>query len=207
MQNKKKLIASYDNFLDRELINQINTYADESLHKPRWQTSHFWQDRLRNFGTPVAVLLLPDEFFIPICQTLKKKTPFTWKDSNPPQRSMYYLYSPGGCIGWHDDAPFEFSSMIWLNPVWNLDWGGLHLYEDLNNLGIRAEVPTFNRCLVYSGGIPHGVSILSPAAPLRRAIITFAPKSDSKKYLDKKGKEWEEWKKKRNMDVKYARTG
>lgn len=123
------------------------------------------------------------------------------EEDNPPRRSMYYLYPPGGYIGWHDDSKYEFASIICLNKVWDPNWGGIHLYEDLKGLGIRGEIPTFNKGLVHSGGVPHGVSILAPEAPFRRVIITFGPLGPSFPHpkANEADKKWREWKRKRNV--------
>ncbi|MDP7366591.1 MAG: hypothetical protein QGH83_04960, partial [Candidatus Pacebacteria bacterium] len=62
-----------------------------------------------------------------------------------------------------------------LNPVWNINWGGIFLYEDLEGLGIRGEVPTFNKCLVNAGGVPHGVCRVTPYGLWGVVIINFGP--------------------------------
>ena len=38
--------------------------------------------------------------------------------------------------------------------------------SDIKGLGLRGEAPTFNRCIINSGGVPHSVSILAPDAPI-----------------------------------------
>ena len=183
----KQVLKSFNNFLDFKLINEIEAYVNASLktQEPKWKTSFQWEFQIRRATSPIPILPLPDKFTASIHQTLKEKAGLTWKESAPPQQSQYYLYPPGGYIGWHDDVIYEFASIIFLNPVWNLDWGGVFLYEDLKGLGLRGEVPTFNKCLVNAGGVPHGVSRLSPDAPLRRVIITFGPKVPESKLKDK----------------------
>ena len=183
----KQVLKSFNNFLDFKLINEIEAYVDASLktQEPRWKTSFQWESQVQRASSPIPILLLPDKFTASIHQTLKEKAGLTWEEAAPPQQSQYYLYPPGGYIGWHDDAKYTFASILFLNPVWNLDWGGIFLYEDLEGLGLRGEVPTFNKCLVNAGGVPHGVSRLSPDAPWRRVIITFGPKVPESKLKDK----------------------
>jgi len=183
----KQILKSFNNFLDPKLINEIEAYVDASIKspEPRWKTSLWWEPPIRRATSPVPILLLPDNLTISIHQTLKEKAGLTWKESAPPQQSQYYLYPPGGYIGWHDDIKYEFASIIFLNPVWNINWGGIFLYEDLEGLGLRGEVPTFNKCLVNAGGVPHGVSALTPDAPWRRVIITFGPNVPESKLNDK----------------------
>jgi len=198
MENKK-FLTSYDNFLDIGLINQIETYMAKAHRRPIWKTSHFWMECVRRATSPIAILELPPTFSTHIHERLKKTS--AWK-ADQVNNSMYYLYSPGGYVAWHPDHTYEFASMIFLNKAWNLDWGGLHLYEDLNGLGIRAEVPTFNKCIINGGGIPHAVSALTPDAPFRRVIVTFGAKV-SPKEEERRVQEFKKWRTKRNMDIKH----
>jgi len=195
----KKHITFHDNFLDIELINQINMYMEEATNKNIWRSSYAWGDYVHRLTSPVALLTLPDQFSSAICKRLKK-TSLTWKDDNPPSKSMYYLYPPGGYIGWHNDDTYQFASILFLNSAWNVNWGGFFLYDDLNGLGIRSEVPDFNRCVIHTGGVPHAVSIVAPDAPLRRVIVTLGPK---RKPDSQEIKEWDAWKLKRYSDMKY----
>jgi hypothetical protein len=193
----QKLITHY-NFLDINLIKEIEKYVKQSIRSPIWRTSHGWPLAVRLSTNPVAILELPDQFTNVIHKRLKK-TGLTWKKDNPPQRSQFYIYPPGGSIAWHDDGLYDFASIIFINPIWNLDWGGLFLYEDLKGLGIRAEIPEFNKCLINSGGVPHGVSLTSAHAPRRYVIITFGPKVQGENKSEHMIKQWETWSKKRNM--------
>ena len=205
----KQVLKSFNNFLDFKLINEIEAYVDASLktQEPRWKTSFQWEPPIRRATSPVPILLLPDKLTISIHQTLKEKAGLTWKESAPPQQSQYYLYPPGGYIGWHDDAKYEFASIIFLNPVWNINWGGLHLYEDLEGLGIRGEVPEFNKCLINGGGVCHGVSALTPDAPWRRVIITFGAKIPESELKDKSlVQRTLAWNKKYNVGAEFVKN-
>jgi len=206
----KQVLKSFNNFLDFKLINEIDAYVDASLktQETKWKTSFQWESQIRRASSPIPILLLPDKFTTPIHQTLKEKAGLTWKESATPQQSQYYLYPPGGYIGWHNYVIYEFASIIFLNTMWNLDWGGVFLYEDLKGLGLRGEVPTFNKCLVNGGGVPHGVSRLSPDAPWRRVIITFGPKVPESKIV--KDKEYSQrdraWRQKYHIGAEYVKN-
>ena len=200
----KKTLTYYDDFLDVDLIHQINNYTDEIASKPVWRTSNDWIPIIRRSTTPIPILELPDKFTSIIHKQLKETLGQTlWTSKDSASQSLLYLYPPGSYIGWHDDCKYEFASILCINPVWNLNWGGLHLYEDIEGLGIRAEVPTFNRCLINAGGVPHGVSIIAPDAPPRCVIITFGPQISSDKELAKRNKEAKIWRKKYNVDYDW----
>ena len=197
----EKTLTYYDNFLDVGLINQINDYRDEIEGMPVWRTSSDWSPAIRRSTIPIPILELPDKFTSVIHKQLKETLGQTvWTSKNPASRSMLYVYPPGSYIAWHDDAQYEFASILCINSVWNMNWGGLHLYEDLEGLGIRAEVPTFNRCLINAGGVPHGVSIIAPDAPPRLVIITFGSQISSDKESAKRNEEAKIWREKYNVD-------
>ena len=195
---KMQKLTTHYNFLDINLIKEIEKYVKQSLCSPLWTTSHGWPLGVRLSTNPVSILELPNQFTNVIHKRLKK-TGLTWKKDNPPRKSLFYIYPPGGYIAWHDDGVYEFASIIFINPAWNLDWGGLFLYEDLKGLGIRAEIPEFNKCLINSGGVPHGVSITSAHAPPRYVIITFGPNVQGENKKKRGDKQWETWSKKRNI--------
>ena len=199
-----RLFISYDNFLDVDLIKQIKALVNKVYveHQPVWRTSYDWPKEIRRATKPISILELPVKFCDLIHDRLNK-TVVKWKKDTPPHKAMYYAYPPGGYIGWHDDSIYEFNATICLNQIWNVDWGGLHLYEDLKGLGIRAEVPTFNRCLISAGGVPHSTSIVTPDAPLREVISLFGGKITSKKALAEREKNAIEWRKKRNTKARY----
>ena len=200
----KKTLTYYDDFLDVDLIHQINNYKDEIASKPVWRTSNDWIPTIRRSTTPIPILELPDKFTSIIHKQLKETLGQTlWTSKDSASQSLLYLYPPGSYIGWHDDCKYEFTSMLCINPVWNLNWGGLHLYEDIEGLGIRAEVPTFNRCLINAGGVPHGISIIAPDAPPRCVIITFGSEISSDKELAKRNEEAKIWREKYNVDYEW----
>ena len=200
MKTKKDFFITKDNFLDIDLINDIDKYVNDSHKEPIWKTSYWWQKNIRRVTPPVAILTLPDKFHIPIVEKLKKIKEISWKSNEQPFQSQYYLYPPGGYIAWHDDTKYKWASTVCLNQIWDPNWGGIHLHEDTKGLGLRGEAPTFNRCIINSGGVPHSVSILSPDAPLRRVISTFGPLIP---FTEKAHKKWLEWKRKRNVDAVY----
>ena len=178
MKKAKPILVSYDYFLDPLLIKKINAFVDqmEVEHKPVWRTCHGWHEKVKRETSPIAILELPDHLAIPIHKRLRQVPELSWKDDRIPRRPLYYLCPPGGYTGWHNDGKYEFASMIFLNPVWNLDWGGLHLYDDLKGLGIRAEVPTFNKCII-NGIAMKGTCKNSNSAVVEDPLLEMA-KSD-----------------------------
>ena len=73
-KKEKRFTLSYDNFLDLNLIKEIDAYVAASQNLPRWRNSHFWEDPIKRSTSPIAILDIPDEFNTTIQQRLKKNT-------------------------------------------------------------------------------------------------------------------------------------
>lgn len=91
-----------------------------------------------------------------------------------------HIWTRGSQITWHHDAPAEqkrLSATIYLNDVWNRDWGGLFLYEDheMNNRWIH---PEYNSLVWFRPPLWHAVSMIGLNAPVARLSIQcfFDPK-------------------------------
>ena len=82
MKTKKDFFITKDNFLDIDLINDIDKYVNDSHKEPIWKTSYWWQKNIRRVTPPVAILTLPDKFHIPIVEKLKKLKKYHGKVMN-----------------------------------------------------------------------------------------------------------------------------
>ena len=83
----------------------------------------------------------------------------------------YYKWLPGSFIPFHNDNHYSLASTIYLNESWNIDYGGLFLYE--KNKDIKAYVPKYNSAVINDNNVPHGTSIISPTAPKRETLQVF----------------------------------
>ena len=81
-------------------------------------------------------------------------------------------------IPWHDDDNHLKSMTIYLNEAWDKNWGGYFLYESED--GVRAELPTFNKGILFTPPLEHSTTIPSLNAPLRMALQLFINKSKEK---------------------------
>ena len=85
-------------------------------------------------------------------------------------------YGPGDFLTGHDDdvagkdriAAYVFG----LTPRWRLEWGGLLLFHGADESAAAGEVPRFNTLDLFAVPQRHSVSMVVPAAPVRRFAVT-----------------------------------
>ena len=126
----------------------------------------YWTHQFYNF-TPIDD---PDYFQNPGIQGSDNKlyldvlTYLETKIPNlPPREHLYSSYvnvlKYGNSPGIHVDAPYFVEEnrtiLVYLNPVWNPQWGGETIFFD-NDLDCRRAVqPRAGRVVVFDGRIPH----------------------------------------------------
>ena len=84
---------------------------------------------------------------------------------------MNYAWSRLSYIPWHRDEHSETAVTIYLNDVWDSDWGGLFLYREEPGQVIRAVAPQFNLAVRNTGNLPHATSMITPDAAEPRFTI------------------------------------
>jgi Rps23 Pro-64 3,4-dihydroxylase Tpa1-like proline 4-hydroxylase len=85
-------------------------------------------------------------------------------------------YGPGDFLTGHDDdvpgknrlAAYVFG----MTPQWRPEWGGLLLIHGPNDATVTGQVPRFNTLDLFEVPVTHSVSIVTPAAPVRRYAVT-----------------------------------
>jgi Rps23 Pro-64 3,4-dihydroxylase Tpa1-like proline 4-hydroxylase len=85
-------------------------------------------------------------------------------------------YGPGDFLTGHDDdvagknriAAYVFG----MTPKWRPEWGGLLLFHGEGDSTVSGVVPRFNTLDLFAVPQQHSVSLVSPAAPVRRYAIT-----------------------------------
>jgi Rps23 Pro-64 3,4-dihydroxylase Tpa1-like proline 4-hydroxylase len=85
-------------------------------------------------------------------------------------------YGPGDFLTGHDDdvagkdriAAYVFGP----TPRWRLEWGGLLLFHGPDEASVAGQVPRFNTLDLFAVPQQHSVSMIAPAAPVRRFAVT-----------------------------------
>lgn len=167
---KQPSISIKKDFLPVELINSIEEYAHSTpMHRSNISS---WDKKV--IGTSSAILLfdLSDE--------LKHKI---WSYVHPhivdadTINNYNIIYTVGtnySFIPWHDDGTHKHAVTIYLNEIWNINWGGALLYAHKHSFDdIRAVYPEFNKAVFMKPPIHHTTMMTAKDAPLRISLQIF----------------------------------
>ena len=147
-------------FLEPSLLKPIDEYIKQRWNRYEWRTSMDWGVNIKRFSTPVGILQVPEEFCTPIKKLFNR--------SIDDKGIMFYFWPPGSYIGWHNDQGYSFGATIYLNKTWDINHGGIFLYQEGKSL--KAYQPTYNTCVINDKKTSHCISITAPDAPLRTTI-------------------------------------
>jgi hypothetical protein len=88
---------------------------------------------------------------------------------------MNYAWSRMSYIPWHNDGIHEVAITVYLNDVWNLNWGGIFLYMAGEPASIRGYAPKFNTAVKNSGQIAHATTMVTIDAKSPRFTLQLFP--------------------------------
>lgn len=176
MSYKDNILSVYNTeLINNELFNEVvmlpyqftRTDAPPTVEHPNIELAGmYWTHQFYNF-TPVDD---PDYFqnagiqgsnnnlYLDILSYLEAKIP-----NLPPRQDLYSSYINvlryGNSPGIHVDAPYfvpeNKTVLVYLNPVWDAQWGGETIFFD-DDLDCRKAIqPRAGRVVVFDGRIPH----------------------------------------------------
>lgn len=167
------MINLIENFLEKDKIDYVLEKYQSSKGKPVFEINEFgrWDPSLLegNYG-PVYMLPMPelDEFFI---EKFQKVDPIF---SNYKLGTVFLqIWTNGSGINWHhdDENGGRIAATIYLNDYWNLNWGGLLLYQYNEGKNWGWMNPHKNRCVWFKSPLWHSVSLITRAATEPRISI------------------------------------
>jgi hypothetical protein len=86
-------------------------------------------------------------------------------------QSYIHLFSRNSFIPWHDDRKYAYTVTIYLNQDWDLNFGGLFVYQDGEDL--KCIPPKYNSAAYFAPPIPHTTTATAINAPLRESLQIF----------------------------------
>lgn len=171
------MIDIYKNFLSNESIEKLDNKIEDILYKSNPDVPNFttsltsWEDNLKKSSSPIIRYVL-NENDIELFQILKKEIE---------SKISYYIdgivihFSPKlSYIPWHNDSHVTAALTIYLNKIWDINWGGYFLYNKNNE--IKAIIPEFNLGVLQRGGVTgvsHCVTTTNMDADLRISLQLF----------------------------------
>lgn len=170
-----KSINKYENILNDDLLIKVDSLIENLINdkNTNFTTSTLlWQEKLIGSSTPVLRYVLgynEKELYNLIKTEIESKVPFKV------EAIMVYLWPNLSYITWHNDNLFAAGLTVYLNKIWDKNWGGLFLYEEDDN--IRAIAPQRNLGVLQVGGVQHATTTTNYGADFRITLQMFFNKS------------------------------
>jgi len=166
------MINIIPNFFDQEVIDHIYNKYENAKGKPLFEINDMgrWQSDLHigNFG-PVYILPMGEEFTPYIKPVIENNPDFA---EHTMSACFLHVWQQGSGINWHHDSLGDHHRIgltVYLNPSWNVNWGGLFLWEKDGNTGWYC--PQYNSAVWLQSPLWHSVSLISRAAPTPRISL------------------------------------
>ena len=131
----------FKDVLDIELLDACQKEISRRKKQPVWSASQLcWPSNImRNIRGSCIITPVSDELIDPITEAIK--------DKFPPFLELvlqFYVWPINSGISRHNDNPYRFGATIYLDKGWNIDNGGLFVYNKNNTNEYSALVPTYN---------------------------------------------------------------
>lgn len=92
-----------------------------------------------------------------------------------PERLIVNAYNHGDSSWVHTDSdkPNHWTVIVYLNDVWDINWGGETIFIQNGGEFTHCVSPTPGRVVLFDGRIPHGPRAVTREAPLPRLGLTY----------------------------------
>ncbi len=157
----------FNNVCDSNLLDMLHQDYESQLKEPVLLTSKNWDENLK-IGIDGLVKVFPvnDSISKLIRKILVKKV------HNTRLYNMNFVYQVmpyQAGISKHCDDTHHFAATLYLNKVWDINYGGIFIYED--NLTLKAHCPTYNTLIVNDNKALHLVTPVTKAATTARVTL------------------------------------
>lgn len=159
----------YKNVLSEETLNIIDSDIDKSKYDFSWSSGNLinWEESItRNITGTVVYKPVPNDIEFLIKEELANILP----ESND-LHLKYNIWHPNSGISWHNDALYIYGFTLYLNMDWDINWGGLFMWEDIATDEYKMFPPEYNTLILNENREYHAVSIISPTATNYRLTI------------------------------------
>lgn len=163
----KHYVDRYTNMFSSNSIAELHKFVDtQTSCKTNFAC---WNPAIVRSSNAVLVYDLQGELKDKIIMELKEQIPAlnNFEFLHP----MYYRWMSGSYIPWHSDFSWKFGITVYLNEVWDENWGGHFAYK--TDTDIRCIKPEFNCATRTYTPIEHTVFATTPDAPARNTIQVF----------------------------------
>ena len=166
----EQTLRIFDNFLDDALYNECYEYSTSRFESPEMslRTNLSWNQNIRKDSNLVLthILSTDNDLYKKINDIIKTKC-----QVDSIKNILFYYWTQGSHIPWHNDGCHNGGITIYLNKVWDEDWGGIFLFKDDDT--INGFYPKQNRSVMQLGGIQHSVAPTTKNSDIRFTIQIF----------------------------------
>ena len=149
------------NVLTENTLESIHNKIKNDYDLKVWKNSIlFWQPSIR-IGNHVGVLtqIVNDELASCIEKEISQFLPKYNR-----LVIQIYLWPKGSNISWHNDKGYFFGATIYLNNYWEINYGGLFIWEDNENKELKVLCPSKNVMVINDKEEGHCVTHVTSVA-------------------------------------------
>lgn len=157
------------NFFNDDDIQQVKQFCEEVQDQVDFTSKGRWSDHLTIGRGNVNVYDLHPSLDEEIHSIVYNR--MVEEFSMEPGAILFHFWQPESFITWHDDYSHAGAATVYLNEQWDINNGGLFLYDEGN--GIRGEVPKFNKCVFQKDSTPHCTTATHWKSPVRKSLQVF----------------------------------
>jgi len=165
-------IKFYENALEPDLCRTLYNHSIERLKDPAstWRTNYWWEHGIVKESHTVLVYNYTNEEADIILESLIRNGVIDDKN----YMVMNYVWTKSSYIPWHSDGHVTEGITVYLNEIWNDNWGGFFLYrEKFPDTHLQGIVPRFNMASKNFGNVDHSVTTITPDADNRITLQLF----------------------------------
>ena len=164
----------YEDVLPPKLLKKCIEELRSSQKSQVWGISNlFWDETLKiGLVGNVSMRYLPEESALEIHEVLKKY--FSKIDSDCEIVYQYYIWNKMAGISNHNDSHVGVGATLYLNDIWDSNWGGLFVWKDKNEkkeYKLNAICPKQNMLIINDEREMHLVTSTAPTIPYPRTTI------------------------------------
>jgi len=166
-------VVIHTDVLPASLCNELYEDTLKTLKEPKdqWCSNFMWAQGIVKASHSVLVRSYPENIKQLILNNLIRKGFI----SHSKYCVMNYAWTRLSYIPWHNDDGYADAITIYLNPVWDKDWGGYFLYLADEPGYVKGYIPTFNTAVFNKANAPHCTTPVSLDAPVVRATVQIFP--------------------------------
>ena len=169
------MVTKFTNILSDSLYTDLVQHLEYlKTEKSDYFNTSFtaWQSDLISTSSPILRYSLSSNdmhIFSKIKKEVESKIPYHLSNA------IFHLYPNLSYIPWHDDPHVKAALTIYLNDVWDKNWGGYLMYKE--NDEIKAIKPEKNLGVLQENKVEHCVTTTTIGAPIRTSLQFFLHKT------------------------------